>query len=180
MTGKMDPLLSCPTPIDHADIVQLAHGGGGSLTSRLIERVFVPAFRNEFLDQLGDGAVVPLRLAAPRIHDRHVRGEAALLSGRRHRLSGRARDRERPRHVRRRAALPERRPRDRGRLSDADLKRLVASMAAAAPRSEWPWSPATRRWWIAGRATASSSIRRGSGSFARAFTWAPAARRPAT
>jgi hydrogenase expression/formation protein HypE len=62
MTGKMDPLLSCPTPIDHADIVQLAHGGGGSLTSRLIERVFLPAFRNEFLDQLGDGAVVPFGL----------------------------------------------------------------------------------------------------------------------
>jgi hydrogenase expression/formation protein HypE len=60
MAGKMDPLLSCPTPIDHGDIVQLAHGGGGSLTARLIERVFVPSFRNEFLDQLGDGAVVPL------------------------------------------------------------------------------------------------------------------------
>jgi hydrogenase expression/formation protein HypE len=60
MAGKMDPLLSCPTPIDHGDIVQLAHGGGGNLTSRLIERVFVPSFRNPYLDQLGDGAIVPL------------------------------------------------------------------------------------------------------------------------
>jgi len=59
MAEIADSLLSCPMPIDHGDIVQLAHGGGGQLTSRLVERVFVPAFRNPFLDQLGDGAVVP-------------------------------------------------------------------------------------------------------------------------
>jgi hydrogenase expression/formation protein HypE len=36
----------------------MAHGGGGTLTSRLIDRLFVPAFRNPHLDALGDGAVL--------------------------------------------------------------------------------------------------------------------------
>ena len=58
MAEGIDALLSCPVPMAHNDIVQLAHGGGGRLTSQLIERVFLPAFRNPFLDQLGDGAVV--------------------------------------------------------------------------------------------------------------------------
>jgi hydrogenase expression/formation protein HypE len=53
----VDGLLSCPTPLAHGDIVQLAHGGGGTLTSRLIDTMFVPAFRNPHLDSLGDGAV---------------------------------------------------------------------------------------------------------------------------
>jgi hydrogenase expression/formation protein HypE len=53
-------------PLGHADVVQLAHGGGGQKTAALIDRVFVPAFRNHYLAALGDGAVVPvagLRLA---------------------------------------------------------------------------------------------------------------------
>ena len=58
MTRRVDGLLSCPMPLDHGDIVQLAHGGGGILTSRLIDRLFVPAFGNPHLDSLGDGAVV--------------------------------------------------------------------------------------------------------------------------
>jgi hydrogenase expression/formation protein HypE len=58
VTKKVDGLLSCPTPLPHGDIVQLAHGGGGTLTSRLIDTLFVPAFNNPHLDSLGDGAVV--------------------------------------------------------------------------------------------------------------------------
>ena len=60
MSRKVDGLLSCPAPLAHDDIVQLAHGGGGTLTARLIETLFAPAFRNEHLDALGDGAVVPV------------------------------------------------------------------------------------------------------------------------
>jgi hydrogenase expression/formation protein HypE len=40
--------------------VLLAHGGGGSLTSDLIERVFMPAFQNEQLADRHDGAVLAL------------------------------------------------------------------------------------------------------------------------
>lgn len=49
---------ACPVPYtDHAT-VQLAHGGGGRLSQRLIEGLFVPAFGNPALDELADGAVL--------------------------------------------------------------------------------------------------------------------------
>lgn len=49
--------LACPLPIEEDSVVQLAHGGGGRKTARLIDDVFVPAFASAALDQLGDGAV---------------------------------------------------------------------------------------------------------------------------
>src|SRR5512145_3306471 len=55
---SFDSMLSCPAPLDHGDIVELAHGGGGRKTAQLIERLFAPAFRNPHLEPLGDGAVV--------------------------------------------------------------------------------------------------------------------------
>lgn len=42
------------------DIVTLDHGSGGKKTSQLIEELLVPAFSNEALSQLGDGAVLDL------------------------------------------------------------------------------------------------------------------------
>jgi hydrogenase expression/formation protein HypE len=55
---SIDSMLSCPAPLDHRDIVELAHGGGGRKTARLIETLFAPAFRNRHLEPLGDGAIV--------------------------------------------------------------------------------------------------------------------------
>jgi hydrogenase expression/formation protein HypE len=53
-------LTSCPLPImDHKEIV-LAHGSGGKLTHRLIEKVVLPQFRNDLLDPLHDGAIFSL------------------------------------------------------------------------------------------------------------------------
>ena len=49
--------LSCPAPHRDGERVQLAHGGGGTLTARLIDEVFVPAFANPLLEGLHDGAV---------------------------------------------------------------------------------------------------------------------------
>jgi len=60
MPRSMSSMLSCPAPLPHGDIVQLAHGGGGKMTARLIETLFAPAFRNPHLDPLGDGAVVTI------------------------------------------------------------------------------------------------------------------------
>lgn len=40
------------------DTILLEHGSGGMLMNELIRKVFMPVFRNEFLDQMGDGAVV--------------------------------------------------------------------------------------------------------------------------
>jgi hydrogenase expression/formation protein HypE len=58
MARSLDDMLSCPAPLDHLDIVELAHGGGGRKTARLIETLFAPAFRNPHLEPLGDGAIV--------------------------------------------------------------------------------------------------------------------------
>jgi hydrogenase expression/formation protein HypE len=52
---------SCPLPIsDHKEIV-LAHGSGGKLTHRLIEKMVLPAFRNELLEPLHDGAIFSIK-----------------------------------------------------------------------------------------------------------------------
>ena len=53
-----DAFLSCPAPLEQRDIVELAHGGGGRKTARLIETLFAPAFRNPQLEPLADGAIV--------------------------------------------------------------------------------------------------------------------------
>jgi hydrogenase expression/formation protein HypE len=52
--------LSCPLPISDYKNVLLAHGGGGKLTQQLIQKMFASRFRNEFLDQSHDGAILPL------------------------------------------------------------------------------------------------------------------------
>ncbi|MDI6791857.1 MAG: hydrogenase expression/formation protein HypE [bacterium] len=56
----------CPIPIQEYPTVLMAHGGGGRLTRMLIERMFLPAFRNSTIETLHDGAVLEiegLRLA---------------------------------------------------------------------------------------------------------------------
>jgi len=50
---------SCPIPISQYPQVTLAHGGGGTLTRQLIERMFLKTFDNPALRALHDGAVFP-------------------------------------------------------------------------------------------------------------------------
>ena len=52
--------LTCPLPAAEGDRVRLAHGGGGRAMSRLIERLFLPAFANPALDLRHDGARLEL------------------------------------------------------------------------------------------------------------------------
>jgi len=52
--------FSCPVPISSHTHVQLAHGGGGTLTHQLIEQMFVPAFDNPALGARHDGARLDL------------------------------------------------------------------------------------------------------------------------
>jgi hydrogenase expression/formation protein HypE len=47
-------LGSCPVPILAATEVLLSHGSGGKLTAVLVERLFLPAFRNPYLNKLDD------------------------------------------------------------------------------------------------------------------------------
>ncbi len=51
---------TCPLPLrDHPNIV-MGHGGGGKLSAELVEHIFLPAFRNETLERLGDAAIISL------------------------------------------------------------------------------------------------------------------------
>lgn len=56
--------LQCPIPISEYPAITLAHGGGGRLSQMLVERMFLPAFRNATLEMLHDGAVLDLPLPA--------------------------------------------------------------------------------------------------------------------
>lgn len=51
--------VSCPVPIEHSHVL-LAHGGGGRLMHRLIEEVFLPAFKNPLIETRHDAAVAEL------------------------------------------------------------------------------------------------------------------------
>ncbi|HWZ93727.1 MAG TPA: hydrogenase expression/formation protein HypE [Opitutaceae bacterium] len=49
---------TCPVPLGGHEEIQLAHGGGGSMTQQLIDLVFAPAFRNSSLEMRHDGAML--------------------------------------------------------------------------------------------------------------------------
>ncbi|HEY3250059.1 MAG TPA: hydrogenase expression/formation protein HypE [Ignavibacteria bacterium] len=50
--------LQCPIPISDYPKVLLAHGGGGTLMHQLIEKMFISAFGNDFLEQGHDSTVL--------------------------------------------------------------------------------------------------------------------------
>jgi hydrogenase expression/formation protein HypE len=52
--------LSCPVPITNYDQVTLAHGGGGSLSNQLIEKMFLAELSNPLLNEGHDGAIFDL------------------------------------------------------------------------------------------------------------------------
>jgi hydrogenase expression/formation protein HypE len=63
-SGVAAPFADCPLPKDDSQEILLGHGSGGKLTSRLIESLIVPAFKNPLLDRLDDQAIFPVPAAA--------------------------------------------------------------------------------------------------------------------
>jgi hydrogenase expression/formation protein HypE len=51
---------SCPLPLVGYPSIVMGHGGGGKLGNELVEHLFLPAFRNPELENLGDAAVLEL------------------------------------------------------------------------------------------------------------------------
>ncbi|MDR3738724.1 MAG: hydrogenase expression/formation protein HypE [Terracidiphilus sp.] len=51
---------TCPLPLRDYPTIVMGHGGGGKLGNELVEHLFVPAFRNPELENLGDAAVLEL------------------------------------------------------------------------------------------------------------------------
>lgn len=65
-TSMANVNLTCPPLSGGDDRILLAHGGGGKLTQRLLETLFLPEFRNPALEARHDGALLQvggLRLA---------------------------------------------------------------------------------------------------------------------
>ena len=63
MSSVSQPDLSqwtCPLPLRDYPLIVMGHGGGGKLTSELIEHIFLPAFRNQALEVMADSAVLHL------------------------------------------------------------------------------------------------------------------------
>ena len=54
---------SCPLPLADYPAIVMGHGGGGKLGNELVEHLFLPAFRNPALENLGDAAVLDLGTA---------------------------------------------------------------------------------------------------------------------
>jgi hydrogenase expression/formation protein HypE len=52
--------LACPAPGEEADVIQLAHGGGGRAMARLIDEVIRPAFGDPEMNRRHDGAVLEI------------------------------------------------------------------------------------------------------------------------
>ena len=51
---------SCPLPLADYPTIVMGHGGGGKLGNELVEHLFLPAFRNPELENLGDAAILEL------------------------------------------------------------------------------------------------------------------------
>lgn len=51
---------SCPLPLKDYPTIVMGHGGGGKLGNELVEHLFLPAFRNPELENLGDAAIFEL------------------------------------------------------------------------------------------------------------------------
>ena len=61
LTEEMIPDFSnwsCPLPLKDYPTIVMGHGGGGKLGGELVEHLFLPAFRNPELENLGDAAVL--------------------------------------------------------------------------------------------------------------------------
>ncbi len=64
---------SCPISMPEYPLITLAHGGGGLLSQKLFEQVFLPAFENEYLREAHDGAALPhMQGAVAMTTDAHV------------------------------------------------------------------------------------------------------------
>ena len=66
MSRATEFALQCPASSSDCETIELAHGGGGLMTRRLIDSLFRPAFSATSADFIHDGAVLdihPLRLA---------------------------------------------------------------------------------------------------------------------
>lgn len=126
------PGAACPLPIVQHEQIVLGHGSGGKLSAQLLESIFLPAFSNPLLDKLDDQAVLQIngsRLAfttdsfvvTPIFFPGGDIGRLAINGT----VNDLAMSGARPLYLAAAFILEE-------GLATADLRRVVASMSAAA------------------------------------------------
>ncbi len=73
MTHTLNPAdWVCPLPLrDYPNII-MGHGGGGKLSAELVEHLFLPAFKNDTLENLGDSAVLNLQSPISNLQSSHL------------------------------------------------------------------------------------------------------------
>ena len=160
--------------------IVMGHGGGGKLGNELVEHLFLPAFRNPALENLGDAAaldlmngrlamstdsfvVQPLFFPGGSIGELAVNGTVNDLA-----VSG-----AEPKSLSAGFILEEGFPL-------AQLAAIVQAMANAASRRACRSLPATPRLWSADTETAVTSTQRGSACCGRGFAWGPIGQNRAT
>ena len=99
--------LVCPAPLSSNDTVLLGHGSGGRLSADLVRDLFLPAFRNPALARLDDQAIVNIQGARVAFTTDSFVVKPLFFPGGRYWISSRSRHRQRPRHGRRGAPVPE-------------------------------------------------------------------------
>jgi hydrogenase expression/formation protein HypE len=57
ITNDIDSNLSCPIPKNDYEKILLAHGGGGTLSHQLLNKLIFPQFENDILNQRSDSAI---------------------------------------------------------------------------------------------------------------------------
>jgi hypothetical protein len=162
---------SCPLPLADYPTIVMGHGGGGKLGNELVEHLFLPAFRNPALENLGDAAaldlgsgriamstdsfvVQPLFFPGGSIGELAVNGTANDLA-----VSGAT-----PKYLSASFILEEGFPLASLRLSSSPWPQPRRTPACRL-------LPAIPRWWSADTATAATSTRRASACCAMEFTW---------
>ena len=71
---------TCPLPLVGYPAIVMGHGGGGKLGNELVEHLFLPAFRNPELENLGDAAVLESGRQQAGHEHRFLRRAAVVLS----------------------------------------------------------------------------------------------------
>ena len=151
---------TCPLPLVGYPTIVMGHGGGGKLGNELVEHLFLPAFRNAALENLGDAAVLdlpagrlamstdsfvvqPLFFPGGSIGELAVNGTVNDLA-----VSG-----AEPKYLSASFILEEGFPL-------AQLAAIVEAMARPRLQPACRLLPAIRRWWSVGTETAATSLRR--------------------
>lgn len=56
---------TCPRPLQDYPTIVIGHGAGGKMMADLIQHLFVPAFKNQWLGQMGDSTAIDLNDILP-------------------------------------------------------------------------------------------------------------------